>query len=69
MKMKCEICKKREGVVDYCEGALAFSHGFKTWICRLCYIKILENTIKNCEKGIKEQEKLIAGGKNESKRT
>jgi len=57
--MKCTNCKKREGVVEYCEGMLAYSHGFVEKLCRQCLIKRLEKNIESCKKQIKKQKELL----------
>ncbi len=62
--MKCEICKQRRGILKFAQSMMDFTHGFTQKICRPCYIKILEGTIKNCEKSLKKQKELL---KNETK--
>ena len=65
---KCVYCKEREGILDYCEGMLAYSHGFVEKICRQCLIKKSEKTIENCKKQIKEQKGLFRKDKFKGKK-
>lgn len=59
--MICEVCKKREAVITYSdEPMMAISHGWgKQEICRECYIKKIEEEIKDCKENLKEQRKLL----------
>jgi len=63
--MKCEDCGEREGVVNYCDGVMDFTHGNVVKICRQCYIEILERTVLNCIKSIVKQENLLIEELNE----
>lgn len=66
--IKCETCKEREAIVEYCDSWLSYSHGYKTWLCRQCYIKKIEKIIRTAQDNLKEQKKLLKeelkGGKN-----
>lgn len=64
---KCEDCKQREGILDYSESLLNYSHGFVAKICRQCYIKKLEKVIETNKKQIKIQKALIRKDKFRSK--
>lgn len=57
---KCEDCKKRKAIIDYAaEPFLAISHGWGILhICRECFIKRIENHLKDCKKQLKEQKEL-----------
>lgn len=57
---KCSDCKEREGIVKFCEGALAHSHGFTRNICRQCYIKRIEAGVKQAQDNLKKQKRLLA---------
>ena len=61
--MKCVDCKKRKGIVNFCNSVLGHTHGFGIQICRQCYIKRIEKGIKNSQKNLKEQKKLLKEGK------
>lgn len=58
--MKCEDCKEREGMVEFCESVLDYTHGFKTKICRQCYIKRIEAGLKGVQANLKKQKGLLA---------
>lgn len=61
VNIKCEDCKKREGIIRYSdEPMLALTHGWCIeHICRQCYIKRMEADMKRCKKGIEEQKRLL----------
>lgn len=55
----CSRCKTREAKVTYSSDYMSYVHGFISRICRQCYIKELETTIKNAETElIKQLEEL-----------
>lgn len=58
--IKCEDCKEREGIVEFCESITDYTHGFKKNICRQCYIKRIETKLKDINQNLKEQKKLLA---------
>jgi len=58
-KMKCQDCKQREGIIEFAEGMLDFTHGFSKHICRQCYIKIIEEKKKDIDENLIEQRKLL----------
>jgi len=66
-KFKCEICEKREGVLDYSESVIDYTHGFKRNICRECYIEILKKQLVKIKSGLKEQKELLKKEKMEKK--
>ncbi len=57
--MKCERCKQREGILDFSQDMMSYTHGFKEKICRQCYIKILEGIKKNVERSLKREKDLL----------
>lgn len=57
--MKCQNCEKREAVVDHCESALDYTHGFIQHFCRECYIKKIEKYIEVCQNNLENQKKLL----------
>jgi hypothetical protein len=59
MAKKCEICHKRKAVLTYTPSTMSYIHGFTSEICRECFIKMLEKHIKDCQKQLKEQRKLL----------
>lgn len=58
---KCKRCRKRPARVLYNgNGALGISHAWSLErICRQCFVKEMEETIKNCTEGIKRELELI----------
>lgn len=57
--VKCKICKKREGILDFAEGILEFTHGFVTKICRECFIKRIEKELIKIKANLKKQKRLL----------
>lgn len=58
-KVLCSRCKKREANITYSSDYMSYVHGFISSICRQCYIKELEGTIKTAEEElIKQLEEL-----------
>ncbi|KKN13509.1 hypothetical protein LCGC14_1005650 [marine sediment metagenome] len=49
--------------MKFAQSMMDYTHGFTEKICRPCYIKILEGTIKKAEKSLKEQKKLLKNDK------
>lgn len=58
-KIECCKCNEREGVINYSDSMLDYTHGFVIQVCRQCYIKEMQKMIEDCRKGIKEQKALI----------
>lgn len=58
---KCEDCKKRKGIIYYSsEPFMTLTHGWGgIYICRQCFIKRIENHLKDCKKQLKEQKALL----------
>lgn len=42
----CRECERHPASIDFCEGTIAYIHGFYTRICRCCYLKEIEKTLK-----------------------
>lgn len=57
--IKCQDCGERKYKIKFCESVVDFTHGNIIYICRQCYIKILEKTLKNCTNNIKKQKELL----------
>ncbi len=57
---KCEDCKEREGIIEFCESVTDYTHGFKQYICRQCYVKRIEVALKNTQDNLDKQKKLLA---------
>lgn len=65
VKIICSRCKQREANITYSSDYMSYVHGFISSICRQCYIKQLENTIKTAEQEmIKQLEELKKEEKN-----
>lgn len=59
LSIKCEDCKKREGIIEFCESVIDWTHGFKQYICRQCYIKRIKKGLKDTQENLNKQEKLL----------
>ena len=57
--MKCEICKGREGFLDFTKGVLEYAHGFTQKICRQCYIEIIETEKKKIDANLMKQKMFL----------
>ena len=57
----CKDCKKRKAVVKYSdEPVFAMTHGWGvTNICRQCYIKRIEDGIKQSKENLNKQKRLL----------
>lgn len=63
MLNKCQICKTRKVKINYAESMLDYTHGFKTPMCRQCYVQMLRERIITINENIIEQEQLIIKGR------
>lgn len=59
----CQDCGKREAKITFADSVLSYTHGFGREICRQCYIALIEDNIKNAQKNLKIQKKLMEQGK------
>lgn len=57
--MKCKICNKREGVLEFVEGMLEFTHGFTQKICRECLIERIEKELVKIKANLKKQKRIL----------
>ena len=59
--MKCQKCRRREAKIQYAEEPMfALTHGFGSeWLCRQCYIGIIEKYLIKVQKNLKEQKRLL----------
>ena len=59
--MKCQKCGRREAKIQYAEEPIfALTRGFGSkWLCRKCYIKIIEKHLIEVQKNLKEQKQLL----------
>ena len=68
--MKCQICKKREGKLEFTNSTMDYIHGFTQMICRQCFVKMIEEEYKKIGKNLIKQKTLLKlelnenGGKN-----
>jgi hypothetical protein len=53
----CSVCHKNKADIQFCNSALDYAHGFVVHMCKDCYRKKLEQTIKDCQKTLKKLEK------------
>lgn len=59
--MKCKHCKIRKGIMDFSlEPMSAITRGYgSVRICRVCYIKIIEDELKRINLNLIRQKKLL----------
>jgi len=56
----CQDCKQRPSKVTFSnEPTFAFTHGGGIRICRQCYIKRIEDSIKDIQTNLKQQKDLL----------
>ena len=62
---RCKICKKKNARVLFStEPILTLTHGFGgTPLCRKCYINIIEDELKEINKNLNLQKRLLKKGK------
>lgn len=53
----CSDCKKKKATIEFCNSVLEWTHGFSEFLCVDCYKKRIKQTIKDCEKTLKELDK------------
>ena len=63
----CHKCGERKAVVQYSESILEWNHFGATPLCRQCYIKKIENELKQIQSNLNIQRKLLANEEFEKK--
>lgn len=57
--MKCKKCNQREGILEFCEGILSYTHGFTEMICRECLIERIEKELVKIKANLKKQKRIL----------